>query len=208
MNIIKVRFRSQADFLKYYSSELPNGGLFSPTTTEFAAGDPVVIELTVTGLLPNKVMISGKVVWWRPSLPRLRVRAGALVEFDAEESSKRDFVLNIVVGEAAKPKKRRHARLPVSLPVRYRTAATPDFREAVLTEISIGGALLRTDEAIDLGTDVIIELQAPGASVAIPLAGKVTYRIELDGVGLKFIYRDGGGSRRIREVIRRIKVYG
>jgi len=207
MNIIKVRFRSQSDFLEYYSSDLPNGGLFSPTTTEFKAGDRVVVELTVTGL-PNKVMISGKVVWWRPSLPRLRVRAGALVEFDLEEASKRDFVLCTLVGEAAKPAKRGHARLPVSLPVRYRTSASPDFREAVLTEISIGGALLRTDEALELGSDVIIELQAPGASVAIPLAGKVTYRIELDGVGLKFIYRDGGGSRRIREVIRRIKVYG
>jgi Tfp pilus assembly protein PilZ len=207
MNIIKVRFRSQADFLKFYNAELPHGGLFSPTTTRLEEGDRVVVELTVTGL-PNKVMISGKVIWWRPALPRLRVRAGALVAFDAEEVAKRDFVLGIVDGAAEKPKKRRHARLPVSLPVRYRTTTTPDFREAVLTEISIGGALLRTDESLDLGSDVIIELQAPGASVPIPLAGKVTYRIDLDGVGLKFIYRDGGGSRRIREVIRRIKVYG
>ena len=55
---------------------------------------------------------------------------------------------------------------------------------------------------------MIIELTTPGGSAPISIAGKVTYRTEGEGSGIKFLYRDGGGSRRIREVIRRIKMYG
>jgi hypothetical protein len=96
----------------------------------------------------------------------------------------------------------------VNMPVRYRPEGVHDLRDAVLTEISIGGALLRTEEPLELGSEVIIELQPPGATVPIPISGRVTYRTDADGIGLKFIYRDGGGSRRIREMIRRIKVFG
>jgi Tfp pilus assembly protein PilZ len=207
MHIIKVRFRSLTDFQKHYDPELPNGGLFSPTTTHFEPGDEIVLELNVDGL-PNKVMIRGLVKWWRPALPRLRVRAGALVEFAPEEQAKRDFVKAYLEGTPKAARKRRHTRLPVHIPVRYRRAEVADFREAGLSEISIGGALLRTDEVLEIGSEVIIELTSPGGSVPVPIAGKVTYRTDTDGLGIKFMYRDGGGSRRIREVIRRIKAYG
>jgi Tfp pilus assembly protein PilZ len=207
MNIIKVRFRSKAEFMKHYNEELPNGGLFCPTTQKFEAKDPVVMELNVDGL-PNKVMIRGHVVWWRSALPRLRVRAGAMVEFDADEGQKRDFILDVFKGARKSAKRRRHTRLPVHIPVRWRPADSADMREAGISEVSIGGALLKTDEDLELGSEVIIELTTPGGSVPVAIAGKVAYRAQGEGSGIKFLYRDGGGSRRIREVIRRIKTYG
>jgi hypothetical protein len=36
------------------------------------------------------------------------------------------------------------------------------------------------------------------------IAGRISYHTEA-GAGIKFLYRDGGGSRRIRELIRRIR---
>ena len=60
----------------------------------------VICELTVPAL-PNKVLIRGTVRAWRPALPRLRVRAGATVEFASEESEKRDFIVETVKGAAA-----------------------------------------------------------------------------------------------------------
>ncbi len=207
MNIIKVRFRSKAEFHKHFNDELENGGLFCPTTTEHETGDEVVVELNVEGL-PNKVMIRSHVVWWRPALPRLRVRAGAMVEFDSDEAAKREFILDVFSGNRAETRRRRHTRLPINIPVRWRPSDSVDMREAGISEISVGGALLRTDETLDLGDEVIIEMTAPGGSVPISIAGKVTYRTEGEGSGIKFLYRDGGGSRRIREVIRRIKTYG
>jgi Tfp pilus assembly protein PilZ len=206
MKIIKVRFRSKAEFTKHYNSELANGGLFCPTTTEFTAGDEVVIELNVEGL-PNKVMLKAHVVSWRPALPRLRVRAGALVELDEQEAPKRDFILGVVSGERRDARRRRHTRLPVLVPVSWRMANSVDVRQASISEVSVGGALLKTDEVLGLGEEVIIELTTPGGSAPISISGKVTYLAGGEGCGVKFIYRDGGGSRRIREVIRRIKTH-
>jgi len=207
MQIIKVRFRSKAEFQKHYNDELEQGGLFCPTTTEYEASDPVVVELNVEGL-PNKVMVRAKVVWWRPALPRLRVRAGAMVEFEPDEAPKRDFILDVFAGKCSGAQRRRHTRLPVHIPVRWRPANSAEMREAGISEVSVGGALLKTDETLQMGDEVIIEMTTPGGTAPISIAGKVTYRAEGEGSGIKFLYRDGGGSRRIREVIRRIKAHG
>lgn len=204
MKIIKVRFRSKAEFLKHYNDELERGGLFCPTTTKYEAGDEVVVELNVEGL-PNKVMLKSHVVWWRPALPRLRVRAGALVELDAQEAPKREFILSVVSGDRKDARRRRHTRLPVLVPVRWRPVNSVDQRQATISEVSVGGALLKTDEVLGIGEEVVLELTTPGGSAPISISGRVTYLADGDGCGIKFLYRDGGGSRRIREVIRRIK---
>ena len=141
---------------------------------------------------------------WRPALPRLRVRAGATVEFDEEEASKRDFVLETVAGTRDPSPRRRHTRLPVSVPVRYRTTDDAAFSETELTEISVGGAMLH-DVTLDIDLDVILEITPPGAVSPIAISGKTTYHGTNGGTGLKFIYRDGGGSRRLRELVRRLR---
>ena len=62
---------------------------------------------------------------WRPALPRLRVRAGATVAFAPEEEEKRRFILAALAGEL-KPPKRKHTRIPVAVPVRYRMPGTAE----------------------------------------------------------------------------------
>jgi hypothetical protein len=54
------------------------------------------------------------------------------------------------------------------------------------------------------GTEVVLELLPPGGAAPMPITGRVAYHSGA-GMGLKFLYRDGGGSRRIRELIRRIR---
>ena len=80
MQILKARFHNREEFNEVYHRDLPNGGMFVATTTPLSERDPVVVELFVKGL-PGKVLLRGEVKSWRPALPRLRVRAGALVEF-------------------------------------------------------------------------------------------------------------------------------
>lgn len=207
MQILKARFRSREEFDEAYNTELPHGGLFVPTTTPLKAGEDVVVEIFCEGL-PNKIMIRGEVKSWRPALPRLRVRAGALVAFPMEEDEKRLFLLAALSGEVV-PRKRRHTRIPVDVPVRYRLAERVETVPGDLIEISVGGALLRIDQAHGqgvpaLGEDVVLEVLPPGGAVPMSIAGKVTYHTDY-GAGIKFLYRDGGGSRRIRELIRRIR---
>jgi Tfp pilus assembly protein PilZ len=204
MQILKVRFRTNAEFHENYQDELPNGGLFCPTTTPLAVGAPVIIELSAPAL-PNKVLIRGAVRAWRPALPRLRVRAGATVEFDSEEAEKRVFIVDTIAGDRAPSPRRRHTRLPVAVPVKYRTGEGAALTEADLTEISVGGALLSTTEPLPIDTDIILEITPPGAVSPLSISGKATYHLPNGATGLKFIYRDGGGSRRLRELVRRLR---
>lgn len=203
MDILKVRFRTNEEFEDSYDAELANGGLFCPTTTPLDEDQSVIVELSVPAL-PNKVLIRGTVRSWRPALPRLRVRAGATVEFDGEEVSKRDFVLETVAGTRDPSPRRRHTRLPVSVPVRFRTTDDAGFSETELTEISVGGAMLH-DVTLAIDVDVILEITPPGAVSPIAISGKTTYHGTNGGTGLKFMYRDGGGSRRLRELVRRLR---
>jgi Tfp pilus assembly protein PilZ len=205
MQILKVRYRTNREFLDSYQHDLAGGGIFCPTTTPLRPGIAVICELSIPAL-PNKVLIRGAVRSWRPALPRLRVRAGAVVEFDNEEAEKRNFILETVTGQRQAGPRRRHTRLPVELPVQWRTAGTPDFAPGGLSEISVGGALLRAGSQLPLGTEVILEVTPPGAVSPIAISGKVTYHGPNASTGIKFQYRDGGGSRRLRELIRRLRL--
>jgi Tfp pilus assembly protein PilZ len=204
MHILKVRFRTNSEFQEHLQDEFANGGLFCPTTQPLAVGSKVIIELSAPAL-PNKVLIRGTVRAWRPALPRLRVRAGATVEFDDDEVDKRDFIVETIAGERGPSARRRHTRLPVAVPVRYRVGDGPAYLEAELTEISVGGALLSTPQPLPIDTDVILELTPPGAVSPLSISGKATYHGPNGGTGLKFLYRDGGGSRRLRELVRRLR---
>jgi Tfp pilus assembly protein PilZ len=204
MNIVKVRFRTNDEFDANYRNDLPHGGLFCPTTTALEEGDQVVIELSVPAL-PNKVLIRGIVRSWRPALPRLRVRAGAVVEFLPDEEQKRSFVLETLEGTRGPSPRRRHTRLPVDVGVRYRTVNEPNFTDIRMTEISVGGAMLATVEPVPIETEIILEITPPGAVSPISISGKVGYHSQTGGTGVKFLYRDSGGSRRLRELIRRLR---
>ena len=205
MQILKARFHGRDDFLEAYQPDGPHGALFVATTTPLEADENVIVELVCDGL-HNKVLFRGTVLAWRPALPRLRVRAGATVAFAPEEEEKRRFILAALAGEL-KPPKRKHTRIPVAVPVRYRLPGSADMSNGQLSEISVGGALLMAPNQgeITLGTEVVLEILPPGGQAPMPITGRVAYHAS-NGNGLKFIYRDGGGSRRIRELIRRIRL--
>ena len=203
MQILKARFQNRQDFDDAYHADLPNGGLFVATTTPLTVGDQVVVEVFCKGL-PNKMLLRSEVQSWRPALPRLRVRAGAVVAFLPEERDKQSFILKALSGQV-QARKRRHPRLPVHLRVTFRTGGSLDNRDGELEEISLGGALLRCENPLPgMDSEVVVDVLLPGGAVPTPLSGRVAY-LHGNGVGLRFIYRDGGGSRRIRELIRRLK---
>lgn len=207
MQILTVRFRTNREFAEAYQHDLVDGGIFCPTTTPIDVDTQLVCELIVPAL-PNKVLIRGKVLSWRPALPRLRVRAGAIVAFFPEEFEKRDFILGMLKGERPMARKRKHTRIPIELEIRWRTADKPDFVCGGISEISVGGALLRTDSQLPLGTDVILEITPPGSVSPIAISGTVAYHAAQDASGIKFRYRDGGGTRRLRELVRRLRASG
>jgi Tfp pilus assembly protein PilZ len=203
MQILKVSCRSRDDFLAQYLADLPDGGLFCPTTEPLADGSEVVLELAIAGL-PNKVFLRGMVRSWRRASPRLRIRAGAQVEFLPEEKGKLDVLLDAVRGLREHPARRKQARLPVEVPVRFRTQDSASYHEGVLRDISLGGALLRSKLDLPAGHELVIELVPPGSAAPMAISGRVAQGGR-HGLGVRFVYRDGGGSRRIRELVRRLR---
>ncbi len=205
MNILKLRIKSADEWGELYQTDLPNGGLFVPTTTELEAGDTAVVELA-SPQLPNKVMIRTVVRSWRPALPRLRVRAGAVVEFEGDEITKRDFVADVFSGKrGGEIPRRRQSRLPVSIPVKFRLASTASFQDGAISEISVGGAMLNTSAPLPLDSDIVLEVVPPGGAAPLAISGKVSYHVPSGATGVKFMYRDGDGSRRLRELVRRLR---
>jgi hypothetical protein len=89
--------------------------------------------------------------------------------------------------------------------VEYRLRDTSPVLNGVLTEISAGGALLAAEPLPPLGSELIIMLVPPGGAAAMEILGKVSYHAGASGAGLKFFFRDGGGARRLRELIRRLR---
>jgi len=202
MRVLKARYRDKQGFLEAYDEQLETGGVFCPTTQSLEEREEVVVEVHFPEM-PNKMMLRGTVVSWRPALPRLGVRAGAVVAFSSEEADKVGFILEVAAGQRKDATKRKHTRLPIERPVRWRRANSVDFEQAALREISIGGAQLVTTDMLEMDEDVVIELVMPGGASPISIATKVTYKTPA-GYGLRFMYRDGGGSRRLREMVRRL----
>ena len=95
--------------------------------------------------------------------------------------------------------------LPIDIPVTYRIKDDTQSIKSSLSEISAGGAMLRTETPLPLGTLLIIELLPPGAAKPVSISGKVTYHLATGDSGLKFIYRDSGGAKRLKEWVRRIR---
>jgi Tfp pilus assembly protein PilZ len=204
--ILRVRCRNLEEFEEHYLPDLPNGGMFCPTTTELGPGTAVVVELACDGL-PNKVLIRGNVLSWRPALPRMRVRAGATVEFETDEIPKRDFVIQTMHGDRAPTRRRKHTRIPIGVPVMVREANQLEATEAELREISVSGGLLIGAVQPPVGTDIVMELSLPGSEAPFDLSGRVVYHAGPSQTGVKFLYREGGGSRRLRELVRRFKAF-
>jgi len=203
MKILRLRIKSHDEWQTCLTEGGTDGAIFVPTTEPLTSGDDVVVEIASPGL-PNKVLIRGHVDAWRPALPRLRVRAGATVRFATAEEHKREFVSEALAGRRADAPRRRHDRFPVTVSVRYRIGQAPELFEGALCEISAGGAMLTTESPLPMGQDVIIEVAPPGSAAPMTIQSRVSYHVPTGGTGLKFLYRDGDGSRRLREMVRRL----
>ena len=66
------------------------------------------------------------------------------------------------------------------------------------------GALLLTSTDLAVGDELIIEITPPGSTRRLQVQTVIRNRDHVDGVGIEFQARDGGGVTRLRELIRRL----
>ena len=208
MRILKARYQSGEDFLRHYQPSLNGGGLFYPTREAIPVGEPLVVEIRFPGLA-NKQMVRGFVAWRRAGKHRTKLRAGLGVEFHHAEARRRDFLISVAKGEIVDMVTRRHRRLPVQLVANWRVVYDRETRHSHLEDIGPGGAFLRTTNFLPPGTEVVLEVTPPGSLRPLDIAGKVAWTRHTEGeegIGIEFKTRDAGGTRRLKELVRRLEL--
>ncbi|HEY7958291.1 MAG: PilZ domain-containing protein [Polyangia bacterium] len=208
MRILRARYQSGDDFLRHYQPSLTGGGLFFPTREAMTLGDPVVLEIRFPGLA-NKQMIRGFVAWRRAGKHRTKLRAGLGIEFHNAEARRRDFLIAVAKGEIVEMVTRRHRRLPVQLVANWRVVFDRETHHSHIEDIGPGGAFLRTTEFLPPGTEIVLDVTPPGSLRALEIAGRVAWTRHSDGeegIGIEFKARDAGGTRRLKELVRRLEL--
>ncbi len=208
MRILKARYRSGDEFIAHYLPLLPGGGLFYPTREQIPVGTDLIVEIRFPELA-NRQMVRAFVAWRRPGRHRTGLRAGLGLELQIAENRRRDFLLAVAHGELHDQVARRHRRLPVTLTADWRVALDRETHSSNVEDIGPGGAFLRTTEFLPPGTEIVLDITPPGSLRPLAIAGKVAWTRHTtgeEGLGVEFKTRDAGGTRRLKELVRRLEL--
>jgi Tfp pilus assembly protein PilZ len=201
--MLRARYTSGVKFLESYDPRLP--GLRLRVREALPVGELVLVEVCFPELRDHMV-IRGEVAWCRRE--RFARLPAVGVAFLEAEARRRDHLVTVASGtltltDAAG--KRRYLRVPVDVPVMLAVAGEAAGQSAALTDIGAGGAFVRTESHAAPGTDVVVRLVPPGAVMPMDIAGVVAWcPSQGGGFGVEFRWRDTGGIRRLREVVRRL----
>jgi Tfp pilus assembly protein PilZ len=208
MRILLARYRSTEEFLERYLSSFEHGGLFHPTREAIPLGEYVVVDVRLP-TLRDQMLVRGMIAWRRPGRRRTGVRAGVGIEFLAGEAPKARYLMSLASAEGDDVVgQRRFRRLPTEIEVDWRVPEAPTRRLSRLDDIGPGGAFIRTRETQPLGTPVVLEVVPPGSTAPLAIEGRVAWLSERpgsEGLGVQFRWRDSGGLRRLKELVRRIE---
>ena len=214
MTILKTLCRTESEFFDRYLNDLQTGGLFIPTRRPVAVGEPVVLSVRI-GPRADPVLLRGVVAWRRPGKHSTKTKAGLGVEFLPSETQAKEYLLAMARGDTSVASARRHQRLPIDLPMLWQVPGSVEERAGVLRDIGRGGAFVRTDEPVPFaaedesaqGADVVLKVVPPGAEIAMPVAARIAWVAPGNdaGFGVTWRARDAGGSRRIKELVRRME---
>lgn len=208
MRILRARYHSGDEFLRHYQPSLSGGGLFFPTRQAIPVGEPVLVEVYYPELT-NKQMLRGFIAWRRAGKHRTKLRAGLGVGFHAAEAKRRDFLLSVARGETVSMVTRRHRRLPVTLIADWRVVFDRESHHSRVEDIGPGGAFLRTTNFLPPGTEIVLDVTPPGCLRPLEIAGRVAWTRHTtgeEGIGIEFRSRDAGGTRRLKELVRRLEL--
>jgi len=118
-------------------------------------------------------------------------------------------VIAVAKGEIVEMITRRHRRLPVTLVANWRVICDRDTHHSHVEDIGPGGAFLRTTEFLPPGTEIVLDVTPPGSLRPLEIAAKVCWTRHTEGeegIGVEFKARDAGGTRRLKELVRRLEI--
>jgi type IV pilus assembly protein PilZ len=175
----RVRFRSPGTFAEEFDNNLSNRGLFVPTETPCGVREIVEFVLVIP-THRKEIRGRGEVIYVidPDEAARRGVNAGVglhLVEFDMKSAAEARRVIGEALNQAAleAPEKRRSARVPARLHVRFERSA--DYVVGFTRDISRGGLFLCTDRVIPEGSPVNMTLLQTLHGAPLSLRGEVVH---------------------------------
>jgi type IV pilus assembly protein PilZ len=86
-NVLSLNISSKAALYVAYVSQFKNGGIFIPTSRDYAVGEEVFMLLSLLDE-PTKFPVAGKVAWITPPGAQNNRPQGAGIHFNADDNSK------------------------------------------------------------------------------------------------------------------------
>jgi type IV pilus assembly protein PilZ len=106
-NMLSLTIRDKAVLYATYMPFVKSGGLFIPTTRTYALGDEVSMVLTLMDE-PEKLPVTGKVVWITPSGAQGNRAPGVGVQFNGEEGVRVRNKIETILAGALKSERPTH----------------------------------------------------------------------------------------------------
>lgn len=195
MRLVTLAFPSAAAFLTSYD----DGIVTVKTRTDAVLGEAILVEISFPGL-PNRALVRALVDGLLIDEEGLRVR------ISEEDSSTRDFMVQVARGELKMSAHREHKRFPASLEVRYTRDGAPEEHKGVVDDLGAGGTFVLTQSPPAVGTRVALTIAVPGTK-DVHASGIVAWVKTGPGAnagfGVDFDPLDGDDGRRLRALLRK-----
>jgi hypothetical protein len=81
--------------------------------------------------------------------------------------------------------KRRHARVPIDIPLLFQVKGRNRERPGTGKDISVGGMFIESDEPSKFGSELFIRIRLPGSDQSLLLRGIVRWETDR-GMGVQF----------------------
>jgi hypothetical protein len=202
MKILFAQFDSARNFLDNF--DVDSGHLSVPTRAVLTQGDPVIVEIGYPGL-PNRVLSRGRY------LSHDADKGLCVVELDAGQEGKREFLLKVARGEVPPSWRRKHRRFPIRLPAKVQEQGTSIKSDAQTEDLGGGGVFLRTSTLLPENAKVAVSLDPCDGSPALTLHGTVAW-VRADagiaGIGVGFEDLSTDEMKRLRVFMRVVKTLG
>ena len=195
MRLVTLAFPSAAAFLTSYD----DGIVTVKTRTDAVLGEAILVEISFPGL-PNRALVRAIVDGLLIDEEGLRVR------ISEEDSSTRDFMVQVARGELKMSAHREHKRFPASLEVRYSRDGGAEEHKGVVDDLGAGGTFVLTQSPPAVGTRVALTITVPGTK-DVHASGIVAWVKTGPGAnagfGVDFDPLDGDDGRRLRALLRK-----
>lgn len=179
------------------------GGLWVEGACPGVVGQQLELEVVVQHPV-RRFRVSGRVAWARRAQHGKLPRAWGLDFAPDDQAVAR--LLAFARSELSAEALRHEARLTVALPVRLTHGH--EKRVEYLSDLSTGGAFVRTFALLEPGELVTLRLRPPGSLFSLTLEARVAWARPSGpdtGLGLEFIDFDGTTRGKVLELIERLK---